>query len=125
MVKFLAVTPVVLALALGPLAAKAQEVPPEARMDMWCGTAFALMTRDAPADATPEKLASAAVYADGGERLIQRAIPIFLESGYSDTALADYRADLEDSIGRIVNGSARASDDATFSFQDCSALIGQ
>jgi len=79
----------------------------------------------APADATPEKLASAKVYADGGQLLLQRAIPIYLEAGYNDEALADYRQDLENSIGRVVNGSARANDDAAFSFQDCSALIGQ
>ena len=125
MLRFLVIAPSFAALALLPFAALAQEVPGEAQMDMWCGTAFELMTRDAPADATPEKLASAKVYADGGALLLQRAIPIYLESGYTDEALAKYRGDLEDSIGRVVNGSARASDDAAFSFQDCSALIGQ
>jgi len=123
--RFLVIAPL-LAVPLLPVAALAQEVPAEAQMDMWCGTAFELMTRDAPADATPEKLASAKVYADGGALLLQRAIPIYLESGYTDEALAKYRGDLEDSIGRVVNGSARANDDdAAFSFQDCSALIGQ
>ena len=125
MLRFLVIAPFFAVLALLPVAALAQEVPAEAQMDMWCGTAFELMTRDAPADATPEKLASAKVYADGGALLLQRAIPIYLESGYTDEALAKYRGDLEDSIGRVVNGSARASDDAAFSFQDCSALIGQ
>jgi hypothetical protein len=125
MQRFLVIAMSLLALTLAPTAVLAQEVPAQAQMDMWCGTAFELMTRDAPADATPEKLASAKVYADGGQLLVQRAIPIFLESGYSDDALADYRADLEDSIGRVVNGSARASDERAFSFQDCSALIGQ
>ena len=125
MLRFLVIAPL-LAVPLLPVAALAQEVPAEAQMDMWCGTAFELMTRDAPADATPEKLASAKVYADGGALLLQRAIPIYLESGYTDEALAKYRGDLEDSIGRVVNGSARANDDdAAFSFQDCSALIGQ
>jgi hypothetical protein len=124
MLRFLVIAPL-LAAPLLPLAAMAQEVPSEAQMDMWCGTAFELMTRDAPADATPEKLASAKVYADGGQLLLQRAIPIYLEAGYTDEALADYRQDLENSIGRVVNGSARANDDAAFSFQDCSALIGQ
>jgi hypothetical protein len=113
------------ALVLLPLAAQAQEVPVEAQMDLWCGTAFELMTRDAPADATKEKMESAEVFAQGGKRLIDRALPIFLESGYSDSALADYRSKLEDSVGRVVNGSTRAGEDATYSFQDCSALIGQ
>ncbi|HEV2513870.1 MAG TPA: hypothetical protein VGV07_01360 [Devosia sp.] len=125
MLRFLLIVPVCAALTLLPRAALAQEVPAEAQMDMWCGTAFELMTRDAPADATPEKLASAKVYADGGALLLQRAIPIYLEAGYTDEALADYRSDLEDSIGRVVNGSGRASDSAAYSFQDCSALIGQ
>jgi len=125
MLRFLALSPAVLALTLVPLAAYAQEVPAEAQMDLWCGTAFELMTRDAPPDATAGKLASAEVFADGGKRLIDRAIPIFLEAGYSDQALADYRSRLEDSVGRVVNGSARAHEDAAFSFQDCSALIGQ
>ncbi|CAN7291621.1 hypothetical protein ASC89_02210 [Devosia sp. Root413D1] len=124
MLRFLVIAPL-LAVPLLPVAALAQEVPAEAQMDMWCGTAFELMTRDAPADATPEKLASAKVYADGGALLLQRAIPIYLEAGYTDDALADYRGDLEDSIGRVVNGTGRASDGAAYSFQDCSALIGQ
>ncbi len=124
MLRFLVIAPL-LAVPLLPVAALAQEVPAEAQMDMWCGTAFELMTRDAPADATPEKLASGKVYADGGALLLQRAIPIYLEAGYTDDALADYRGDLEDSIGRVVNGTGRASDDAAYSFQDCSALIGQ
>jgi hypothetical protein len=124
MLRFLVIAPL-LAAPMLPVAALAQEVPAEAQMDMWCGTAFELMTRDAPADATPEKLASAKVYADGGALLLQRAIPIYLEAGYTDEALADYRGDLEDSIGRVVNGTGRASDGAAYSFQDCSALIGQ
>ena len=112
-------------LVLAPVAAFAQEVPAEAQMDLWCGTAFELMTRDAPADATPEKLAAAKVYADGGALLINRALPIYLESGYSDAALADYRSDLEAAVGRVVNGSTRSGEEPTYSFQDCSALIGQ
>lgn len=124
MLRFLVIAPL-FAVPLLPVAALAQDVPAEAQMDMWCGTAFELMTRDAPADATPEKLASAKVYADGGALLLQRALPIYLEAGYTDDALADYRSDLEDSIGRVVNGTGRASDVAAYSFQDCSALIGQ
>lgn len=108
-----------------PTLALAQEVPSEAQRDLWCGTAFELMTRDVAPDAPADRQASARVYADGGELLIQRAIPIYLESGYSDDALAAYRSKLEESVGRIVNGSQRAHDDPPYSFQDCSALIGQ
>ncbi|MBN9307978.1 MAG: hypothetical protein J0I99_09175 [Devosia sp.] len=113
------------AMVLLPVAAVAQQVPAEAQMDMWCGTAFEVMTHDAPADATPEKLAAAAVFQRGGEALIDRAIPIYLEAGYSDQALAEYRSRLEESVSRIVNGSARTGEDPPYSFQDCSALIGQ
>ena len=45
----LRITVLVLTLVVAPAAAFAQEVPAEAQMDLWCGTAFELMTRDAPA----------------------------------------------------------------------------
>ena len=105
--------------------ALAQEVPQAAQMDMWCGTAFVLMTREAPADAGAEKLAEARVFAEGGQRLIDRAIPIYLESGYTDDALALLRDKLGASIDRAINGAGNAMEDAAYSFQDCSALIGQ
>jgi len=113
------------AMVLLPVAAVAQQVPAEAQMDMWRGPACEVMAPAAPADATPEKLAAAAVFQRGGEALIDRAIPIYLEAGYSDQALAEYRSRLEESVSRIVNGSARTGEDPPYSFQDCSALIGQ
>ena len=112
-------------LMLAPTTALAQEVPAEAQMDLWCGTAFELMTREAPADATPEKLAAAKVYADGGAYLVSRALPVYLESGYTNETLDSFRAGLEDAVGRIVNGAARSGEEPAYSFQDCSALIGQ
>lgn len=112
-------------LALSSAAVLAQEVPQAAQMDMWCGTAFLLMTREAPSDAGAEKLAEARVYAEGGQRLVDRAIPIYLESGYTDDQLALYRAKLETGIDRAINGAGNAMEDAAYSFQDCSALIGQ
>ena len=112
-------------LMLMPIAAVAQEVPLEAERDLWCGTALKLMTRDVPADTTPEKQAAANIYAEGGQRLIDRAIPIYLESGYSPEALESFRARLEGQVGRVVNGSDGGSDDAPYTFQDCAALIGQ
>ncbi len=125
MKRFLAVLLVLLPTVALAQDVPALDVPADARMDMWCGTAFDLMTRDAPADDTPQKRASAALYADGGQFLLQRAIPIFLESGYSDEALAAYRAKLDAAIGRAINGSGGGGVDATYSFQECSALIGQ
>jgi hypothetical protein len=116
---------IAVALVLVPAVALAQDIPLAAAKDMWCGTAFMLMTRDAPADATAGKIASVKVYADGADMLIQRALPIYLESGFTDAALASYREKLESSIDRIVNGAGPTNDDAAYSFQDCSALIGQ
>ena len=112
-------------LLLLPAVALAQEVPMEAERDLWCGTALMQMTRDVPADITPEKQAAADVFSDGGQRLIDRAIPIYLESGYSPEALETFRGRLTAQINRIVNGVGGGSDDAPYSFQDCSALIGQ
>jgi len=112
-------------LMLAPVSALAQQVPADAERDLWCGTAFELMVKDAPADETAEKMAAAKVYADGGTLLINRALPIYLEAGYSDAALTELRDDLAASVGRIINGNARSGEDATYSFQDCSALIGQ
>jgi hypothetical protein len=120
MLKFLPVL-----LLLLPVVAVAQEVPLEAERDLWCGTALKLMTRDVPADITPEKQAAASVYAEGGQRLIDRAIPIYLESGYAPEVLDSFRARLETQVGRVVNGSDGGSDDAPYTFQDCAALIGQ
>ena len=112
-------------LAFSSAAVLAQEVPQAAQMDMWCGTAFILMTREAPSDAGAEKLAEARVYAEGGQRLVDRAIPIYLESGYTDDQLALFRSKLEAGIDRAINGAGNAMEDAAYSFQDCSALIGQ
>lgn len=109
---------------LVPTIAVAQEVPAQAEMDLWCGTAFEVMTKDAPADATPEKLAAADVYAQGAQRLIDRALPIYLESGYDDAQLAALRTQLEHDIGEAIN-EAPGEDGPKYSFQDCSALIGQ
>lgn len=112
-------------LLLMPAVALAQEVPTEAERDLWCGTALQQMTRDVPADITPEKQAAADVFAEGGQRLIDRAIPIYLESGYSPEALESFRSRLAAQVNRVVNGVGGGGDDAPYSFQDCSALIGQ
>lgn len=108
-----------------PAVALAQEVPTEAERDLWCGTALTQMTRDIPADITLEKRAAAEVFAEGGQRLIDRAIPIYLESGYSPEALETLRGRLVAQVNRVVNGADGGNSDPPYSFQDCSALIGQ
>jgi hypothetical protein len=116
---------VLLLLLLTPAPALAQEVPAEAERDLWCGTAFELLVADEPANASPEKLAAAEPYAAGAKRLIQRALPIYLESGYSDAALAAYRQKLEARVSGVVNGGGWGDGDQSPSFEDCKALLGQ
>jgi len=108
-----------------PGAALAQEVPAEAERDLWCGTAFELLVADEPADASGEKLAAAKPYEEGAKRLVMRALPIYLESGFSDAALATYRSKLEASVSRVVNGGGWNDGDQSPSFEDCKALLGQ
>ncbi|RYG96016.1 MAG: hypothetical protein EON57_15730 [Alphaproteobacteria bacterium] len=114
-----------LLLISAPLAALGQEVPVEAERDLWCGTAFELLVADEPADASAEKLAAAKPYEDGAKLLVQRALPIYLESGYSDAALQTYRQKLEASVSRVVNGGGWSDNDQSPSFEDCKALLGQ
>jgi hypothetical protein len=64
-------------------------------------------------------------YAEGARRLIQRALPIYLESGYSDAALLAYRQKLEASVSRVINGGGWSDGDQSPSFEDCKALLGQ
>jgi hypothetical protein len=112
-------------LVLAPAVALAQDVPADAERDLWCGTAFELMVADEPADASADKLAMAEPFAEGARRLIQRALPIYLESGYSDAALLTYRQKLEASVSRVVNGGSWGDGDQSPSFEDCKALLGQ
>jgi len=114
-----------LLLIIAPVAAFAQEVPAEAERDLWCGTAFELLVADEPADASAEKLAAAKPYEDGAKLLIQRALPIYLESGYSDAALLTYRQKLEASVSRVINGGSWNDSEQAPSFEDCKALLGQ
>lgn len=113
------ILPILLA-AAGP--ALAQEVPVAAQKDLWCGTAFELMTRDV-ATKDGKAPAAAAPFIEGSQMLIKRALPIYLESGYSDTALANLRARLEADVARAIDGKGNG-ESAPYSFQDCSALIG-
>lgn len=109
-------------LLLAATAAQAQEVPVSAQMDLWCGTAFEAMTADAPAGATPEQAAGAKVYSAAGARLIDRAVPVYLESGYTDDALAELRSGLEATV-RATLGGSRGAEKPPYSFEDCSSLI--
>ncbi|WP_417309049.1 hypothetical protein [Devosia sp.] len=115
--------PTVLAfLALALPAAQAQQLPATASRDFWCGIAFEVMTRDVPTDPDDERAAAAQIYVEGSRLLLQRAIPILLESGYDDDSLARHRRDVTAAVTRaIVSGTGKPD----YSFQECSALIGQ
>lgn len=115
---------ILLPLLLLPTLAIAQEVPEDAQKDLWCGTAFKLLTIDSPADATAEQVAAAKVFSEAGDNLIKRALPIYLEQGYSDEALAALRTQLEAEIKPIVTGGP-AGGKPKYSFEDCQALIGK
>jgi hypothetical protein len=113
-----------LSLLLIPTLTFAQEVPEDAQMDLWCGTAFKLLTLDSPADATEEQVNAAKVFSDAGDTLIKRALPIYLEQGYSDEALAALRTGLEAEIKPIVTGGPGAGK-PRYSFEDCQGRIGK
>jgi hypothetical protein len=123
----LSVLPLLLLAAVASLAgvALAQDVPAEAERDLWCGTAFELLLADEPGDAPAEQRAAAEPFSEGARRLIQRALPIYLESGFSDAALAAYRQKLEASVSRVINGGGWNDGDQAPSFEDCKALLGQ
>jgi hypothetical protein len=110
---------------LFPGAAFAQVVPADVERDLWCGTAFELLVADEPGNSSAEKRAVAKPYVEGAERLLQRALPIYLEAGYTDAALAAYRQKLEASVSRVVNGGSWNERDNHPSFEDCNALLGQ
>ena len=77
-----------LALLMPAAAALAQELPPAAQKDLWCGLAFSIIAEEAPGDATPEQRALAERYAEGGAMLTDRARAVYLESGYGEDRLA-------------------------------------
>lgn len=111
-----------LCITLGATPGLAQEVPLAAQKDLWCGTAFDLMTRDV-STREGKAPAAAAPFIEGSQMLIKRALPIYLESGYSDAALATLRARLEADVARAIDGKG-VGESASYSFQECSALIG-
>jgi hypothetical protein len=106
------------------LPAAAQPLPAGAERDLWCGIAFDVMTRDAPADTTDEKRAAAAAYVDGGRRLRDRAELALLESGWTEETVSGFAARLDTEVVRSINESADRYP-PRFTFQECSALIGQ
>jgi hypothetical protein len=114
---------VALAFAAAPVLAQdiAGDVPEDAQKDLWCGTAFGLMLKEAPAEKSGDKTGLKDAFKAGSAALIERALPIYLESGYTNDTLDAYRLKLEAEVSRTIDGGAPGP----YTFQDCSALIGQ
>jgi hypothetical protein len=116
---------IVIALALwaAPVLAQdiAGDVPEDAQKDLWCGTAFGLMLKEAPAEKSGDKTGLKDAFKAGSTALIDRALPIYLESGYTNETLDAFRLKLEAEVSRTIDGGAPGP----YTFQDCSALIGQ
>jgi len=102
-------------------AAFAQEAPEAAKMDLWCGIAFGIVAADIPSDATEEQKAVVKQYTDGAQMLIDRATAAHMEAGYDDAGFAVHRAEREAHVTAQVN---MTGDQADYSFEECSALLG-
>ena len=101
-------------------AAAGQEVAPESAKDLWCGIAFGVMTASAPADATAEQQVLIQQYTDGGTMLIDRAKTAHLASGFTEASFATHVETLTAEVTTQVQTAGAA---ATYSFEECSALI--
>ncbi|MBI4923915.1 MAG: hypothetical protein HY834_19450 [Devosia nanyangense] len=116
----------ILALALVPAlvttGAMAQTVSDDVTKALWCGTALTIAFSNAPPDATPEQLAEAKIYIDGGNVLIDQSGQAHLDAGFTAEQLTTIKADLVTEITPIVTGEGDPST-AKFTFEDCVALL--
>ena len=113
-------TTLALPLLLLAAGAPAQEASPQARMDLWCGIAFRIITADAPTDTAPEQDALIRRHAEGGERLVEAAKLAYLEQGTSEAAFEALVATTTVTVMRELNGVDPSQE---FSFEDCAALL--
>lgn len=117
MKRLMALLPAVLLSA----AAFAQEAPEAAKMDLWCGIAFNIVASDIPSDATEEQKTVVKQYTDGAQMLIGRATAAHMEAGYDEAGFAAHKAEREARVTAQVNVTG---DQADYSFEECSALLG-
>lgn len=101
--------------------ALAQEAPEAAKKDLWCGIAFNIVAADIPSDATDEQKAVVKQFTEGAVMLIDRATAAHLEAGYDEAGFATYKAEREAQVTAQVN---MTGDQADYSFEECSALLG-
>ena len=113
-------------LALAPAllfstAVLAQDVPEDAKKDLWCGIAFGIISADVPADATEENKAMAKQFADGSVKLIDRAAAAHISAGYTEASFATYKTEQEAAVSANMSGPEA---DYVYKFEDCATLLG-
>lgn len=102
-------------------AALGQQVAEESAKDLWCSIAFGIVTADVPADVSDEQRAMVDQFANGGIMLFDRAHAVYLEAGYTEESFAAH----VETLTAEVDTQVRAADNsATYSFEECSALLG-
>lgn len=114
----------ILALALTPAlfvtGAFAQTVSDDVTKQLWCGTALVAAFTNPPEGVTPEQLAEAQVYIDGGNGLLDQATKAHLDAGFTEEQLTTIKTDLVTAVTAQVSGDGTA---AQFSFEECVALL--
>ena len=116
----------ILALAIAPAlmttGAFAQTVSEDVTKELWCGTALVVAFGAAPSDATPEQLAMAKTYIDGGNSLIDEATQKHLDAGFTEEQVTKVKTDLVAEITPVVTGDGSG---AKYTFEECIALLPQ
>jgi hypothetical protein len=101
--------------------ALSQEVAEESAKDLWCGLAFGIISAEAPTDVNEQQQALVKQYTDGGLMLVDRAKVAHLASGFTEETFAAHVETLSAEVNTQVHA---AGNTATYSFEECSALIG-
>ena len=111
-----------LAPALMATGAFAQTIGDDVTKQLWCGEAMVVAFSNAPPDATPEQLAQAKVYIDGGNGLIDDATQKHLDAGFTEEQVTKLKTDLVAEVTTAVTGDGS---NAKYTFEECAALLPQ
>jgi hypothetical protein len=115
-----------LALALTPAlfatGALAQSVGDDVTKEMWCGSALIIAFSNPPEGVSPEQLAQAKIYIDGGNKLVADATQKHLDAGFTEEQVTKIKADLVTEVTAAVSGDGT---DAKYTFDQCAALVPQ
>lgn len=114
----------IFALALTPAlfvtGAFAQTVSDDVNKQLWCGTALVSAFSNPPEGVTPEQLAEAQIYIDGGNVLVDQATKAHLDAGFTDEQVTTIKADLVKAVNEQVSGDGSS---AQYTFEECVALL--